>query len=147
MVGIFLLFVVLVALVLAVVSFVRAKAAMRRNGYSTMPSRQPMADLPKPVRKQLLRAIQRGQPVLPELQGHALHWARFILVLARYGWAYLWLSVALLALLLNALADASPVLAAMVWVLVACLAVLVLVSLMLWQYYVAARRFLKGAAA
>ncbi|MFC0548920.1 hypothetical protein [Kutzneria chonburiensis] len=132
---------------LAIVGFVRAKAAMRRNGYSTMPSRQPMADLPKPVRKQLLRAIQRGQPVPPELQGHAERWARFVLVLARYGWAYLWLSVALLALLLNAVTGGSEVLAAMVWVLVVCLVVLVLVSLMLWQYYVAARRFLNGAAA
>jgi len=142
--GIFLLFAALVALAVTVVSYVRAKAAMRRNGYSTMPSRQPMADLPKPVRKQLLRTIQRGEPVPPELKAHAERWARFILVLARYGWAYLWLAVALLALLLNAVTDADPLLAAMVWVLVVCLVVLVLVSVMLWRYHVAARRLLRA---
>jgi hypothetical protein len=147
MVGIFLLFVALVAIVLAIVGFVRARSAMRRNGYSTAVRRQPLADLPKPVRKQLLRMIQRGQPVPPELHAHAEHWARFVLVLARYGWAYLWLSVALLALLLNAVTGGSEVLASVVWVLVVCLVVLVAMSLMLWQYYVAAQRFLRGAAA
>ena len=145
--GIILLFVALVAMVLAVVSYVRAKIAMRRGGYSTMPRRQPMADLPKPVRKQLLRAIQRGEPVPPELQGHAHHWARFILVLGRYGWAYLWVAVTLLMLLLNAVSTAGPVLTDMVWVLVVSLVVLALVGVMMGRYYLAARRFLRGTAA
>ena len=109
--------------------------------------RQPMAYLPMPGRKLLLRTIQRGRPVPPELHAHAEHWARFVLVLARYGWAYLWLSVALLALLLNAVTGGSEVLASVVWVLVVCLVVLVAMSFMLWQYYVAAQRFLRGAAA
>jgi hypothetical protein len=145
--GIILLFVALVALVPAIVGYVRVKAAMRRAGYSTMPSRQPLADLPKPVRKQVLRAIQRGEPVPPELQAHAEHWARFILVFARYGWCYLWLGVALGCLLGNAVTDPEPALSAVVWVLVVCLVVLVLAVVMLWQYYSAARRFLRGAAA
>jgi hypothetical protein len=144
--GIILPFVALVAVVPAVVSYVRVKAAMRRAGYSTMPRRQPLADLPKPVRKQLLRTIRRGEPVPPELQAHAEHWARFILVLARYGWSYVWLGVALIPLLLNAL-NPDPVVTAQFWVLVGCLVALVLVAFMLWRYYVAARRLLSGTAA
>jgi hypothetical protein len=144
--GIILPFVALVAVVPAVVSYVRVKAAMRRAGYSTTPRRQPLADLPKPVRKQLLRTIRRGEPVPPELQAHAEHWARFILVLARYGWSYVWLGVALIPLLLNAL-NPDPVVTAQFWVLVGCLVALVLVAFMLWRYYVAARRLLSGTAA
>jgi hypothetical protein len=106
-----------------------------------------LADLPKPVRKQLLRTIQRGRPVPPELQAHAQHWARFVLVLVGYGWANLWLGVALVGLLIIGLTDTESVLAALFWLLVVCLVALALVSLMLWQYHVAARRFLRGTAA
>ena len=145
--GNFLLYVSLVGFVAGGVFLIRASVAMGRAGYSLWPSREPLADLPRSDRREIARAIMRGQPVPPGLHARAEHWSRFMLVVAGYRWACFWLVLALFALTLDDSGRYDPVLGGFYWALWFCKVSLIGIGAGLWRSGAAARRFLKTAAA
>ncbi|MFI9382492.1 hypothetical protein [Kutzneria sp. NPDC052558] len=140
--GIVLVLVALAGAALAIVDLYRRAAAMRQAGYA-MFSRLPLSELPRPVRRTLLRTILRGEPVPPELLPNARNWANYMALSAGWRMTYVWLAVTLAALLLNIVTSGDPLTNLTFWPLVGCAVVLAVSGMLASQYRRAAQRLLR----
>jgi hypothetical protein len=144
--GIVLILVALAGLALSIVSWHKVAVALRQAGYGMFSRRPPLSELPRPVRRQVLRTILRGEPVPPEFQANARNWAGYQVVFGGFGWTYLWLAITIIPPLLLEVVGTDPLARVSFWLMVGCVGLLAFGRLLMWQYHRAARRLLRDTS-